>query len=237
MKRLLLENARKIHLNASSREASRREIENAVYFHRTLWTADAFFNLVWMDTENILGAELYNQLTPKEEPRTLKNLVRKIRNRYPRDSPHEILSMLNSELSSLREVEQYRGTANTSANNKWFEGCVTINGTFDPRLIRDLWVRDLLKHESKQSPMGIYYIEDGSHRALVYALNLALNETAYVPVKVRWCQSWKHIFSWAQEPDTRTTTQKARDRFKERRRHRRGESPAEQTPQEKETGD
>lgn len=203
MIRLLLENARKIHLNPSSREASRRKIEEAVYFDRTLYTADAFFNLVWMDAENILGTNLYNRLTPKEEPRTLKNLVKRIRDRYPGDSPHEILSVLNSELSWLRKVEQYVGETNTSENNKWFAGCVAINGTFDPRLIRELWVRDLLEHESRQSPAGIYYIEDGSHRAFVYALNLAFNETAYVPVKVRWCQSWKHIFPWAQETESK----------------------------------
>ena len=201
MNRLLLENARKNNLNASCRQAARRNIEKAVYFHRTLSTKDAFFNLVWMDAVNILGVQLYNKLTPKDEPRTLKNVVERMRERYRGDSPHEILSALNHELSLLGCVNEYIWERNTSENNKWFSACVAINGTFDPRLIGELWVRDLLADESKQSPAGIYYIEDGSHRALVYALNLVFHQTAYVPVNVYWCRSWKHIFSWAEEPE------------------------------------
>ena len=162
---------------------------------------DEFFNLVWMEAPGILGRDLYNQLTPETEPRTLKNLVKRIRDHYHHNSPHEILEALNHKLSLIPEVKQHNWRTNTSENNAWFEGCVAINGTFDPRLIRELWVRDLLEHEAKQSPDGIYYIEDGSHRALVYALNLAFNEMEYIPVTVRWCRSWRHIFQWAQEPN------------------------------------
>ena len=109
MNRLLLENARKNNLNASCRQAARRNIEKAVYFHRTLSTKDAFFNLVWMDAVNILGVQLYNKLTPKDEPRTLKNVVERMRERYRGDSPHEILSALNHELSLLGCVNEYIG--------------------------------------------------------------------------------------------------------------------------------
>lgn len=201
MRSLLLENAKSIHRDQYTRAKSRREIEKAVYLERTLYTMDDFFNLVWMEAEGILGFDLYNQLTPREEPRTLKNLVKRIIDYYPGDSPHQVLEALNRKLSALRQVPNYDHKPNTSMNNTWFEGCVAINGTFDPRLIRELWVRDLLKHESQQSPDGIYYIEDGSHRALVYALNLKFNQMEYIPIKVRWCKSWRHIFPWAQESD------------------------------------
>ena len=84
-----------------------------------------------------------------------------------------------------------------SADNKWFENCIVMNGTFDPRLIGELWVRDLLKGKL-ESPEGRYYIEDGSHRALVYALNLEFNNVVkYIPVKIRLCKSWRHILPWA----------------------------------------
>ena len=162
---------------------------------------DEFFNLVWMEAENILGSDLYNQLTPREKPRTLKKLIERIIDCYPGNSSHEILEQLNHKLSALPQGTNYNNGTNTSENNTWFEGCVAMNSTFDPRLIRELWVRDLLRHESEQSPEGIYYIEDGCHRALVYALNLKLNEKKYIPVKVRWCKSWKHILPWAQEPE------------------------------------
>lgn len=201
MKSLLIENARSIHRDQDKRKDWHHRIERAVYLERTLYTTDDFFNLVWMEAENILGSDLYNQLTPREEPRTLKKLVERIRDCYPGNSSHEILEQLNRKLSALRQVTNYNNGTNTSENNTWFEGCVAINGTFDPRLIPELWVRDLLRHESEQSPEGIYYIEDGCHRALVYALNLAFNEKEYIPVKVRWCKSWRHILPWAQEPE------------------------------------
>ena len=201
MRSLLLENARRIHCSQDECERSRREIEKAVYFERILYTRNEFFNLVWMDGDGILGSDLYKQLTPITEPRTLKNLVKKIRKHCSGDSPHEILEALNFKLFLLPEVEQYDRGTNKSMNNKWFEGCVAMNGTFDARLVRELWVRDLLTQELEQSPDGIYYIEDGNHRALVYALNLEFNETEYIPVKVRWCKSWKHILSWAEEPN------------------------------------
>ena len=201
MRSLLLKNARSIHRDQDKRKDSHRKIENAVYLERTLYTTDDFFNLVWMEAENILGSDLYKQLTPRGKPRTLKTLIERIIDCCPGNSSHEILEQLNRKLSSLPQVTNYDNGTKTSENNAWFEGCIAINGTFDPRLIRELWVRDLLRHESEQSPEGIYYIEDGCHRALVYALNLKLNEKEYVPVKVRWCKSWKHILPWAQEPE------------------------------------
>jgi len=203
MKSLLLQEARKNQCNAEAREKARQRIESAVYFERTLYTIEEFMRLVWMEAENILGSDLYNQLTPKNEPRTLKNLVKRIRNQYPGGSPHENLKALDHQLSEIPEVEDYKSGTNTSMNTKWFQGCLAMNGTFDARLVRELWVRDLLRQEREQSPDGIYYIEDGSHRALVYALNLEFKQTEYIPIKVRWCQSWQHILPWAQAPEMR----------------------------------
>ena len=182
---------------------SRDNINNADYVEQTLDTEDDFLRLVWMDSENILGSEMFNQLTPRNEPRTLKNVVERIRNNYPYDSPHNIFEALNHKLSLLKQVEHKERSlwSGKSANTMWFENCIIINGTFDHRLIGELWVRDLLTHELEQSPEGTYYIEDGSHRALVYALNLEFNAVEYMPVRIRWCKSWQHIFPWAQEPN------------------------------------
>ena len=202
MKSLLLKNARKIYSNGSEAQNSRDRIKNAIYEERTLDTENDFLQLVWMNSENILGSEMFDQLTPINEPRTLKNVVERIRNNYPYDSPHYIFEVLNYKLSSLKQVKQKDRShwLGKSADNKWFENCIVMNGTFDPRLIGELWVRDLLKGKL-ESPEGRYYIEDGSHRALVYALNLEFNNVVkYIPVKIRLCKSWRHILPWAQEP-------------------------------------
>lgn len=202
MQSMLLEQARDNHSDSSKHEESRQKIQDAVYDELTLNKKEDFLRLVWMDSEGILGTDLYNTLTPRNETRTLKNLVTRIRQHIPGDSPHKIFEELNNRLSSLPLVDNYQIGTNTSMNNKWFAGCIAMNGTFDPRLIRELWVRDLLKHEKNQSANGTYYIEDGSHRALVYALNLDFNVVEYIPIKVRWCKSWRHIFPWAQEPES-----------------------------------
>lgn len=204
MKRLLLENAKKIHTDPSILQESRDKIRNAVYFKRTLYNKDEFLNLVWMEAGNILGLELYNQLTPESLPRTLGDIVERIRLNYSGDSTYEILEALNRKLSSLHHVEysQYSIEAEVSTNIHWFEECLAINGTFDVRLMPELWVRDLLKHEKNQTPEGLYYIEDGCHRALIFALHLYFEETKYIPITVLWCKSWNHILPWAQEPNS-----------------------------------
>ena len=202
MQSLLLKQARENHSDPSKHKKSREKINKSSYMEQTFYNKEDFLRLVWMDSEGILGTELYNTLTPKEEARTLTNLVRRIRKHIPGDSPHHLFEELNSRLSSLPLVENYQTGTNTSMKNKWFAGCIAMNGTFDPRLLRELWVRDLLPHEKNQSPNGTYYIEDGSHRSLVYALNLEFNVVEYIPVKIIWCKSWKHILPWAQEPDT-----------------------------------
>ena len=201
MQSLLLKNARDIQIDPVKREESRRKIKEAVYYERTLYTKNEFFRLVWMKADNILGSNLYKRLTPENEPRTLENLVKRIRDQYDYDdydSPHKIFEALNRELSTLQEVpyEDYVYGTNTSMNKKWFTGCIAINGTFDPRLIRELWVSELQEGESQQSPDGMYYIADGCHRALVYAINLDFDLVEYIPIKVRWCKSWSHIYPW-----------------------------------------
>ena len=145
MQSMLLDQARDNHSDPSKRNASRQKIKEAVYDERTFYTKNEFLCLVWMRADNILGSNLYNKLTPETQPRTLKNLVRRIRENYSYQSPHEIFMALNRELSSLSCVphDVYKFGTNTSMNNKWFEGCIAINGAFDPRLIRELWVSDL----------------------------------------------------------------------------------------------
>ena len=129
MQSLLLKNARDIQIDPVKREESRRKIKEAVYYERTLYTKNEFFRLVWMKADNILGSNLYKRLTPENEPRTLKNLVKRIRDQYDYDdydSPHKIFEALNRELSTLQEVpyEDYVYGTDTSMNKKWFTGSI-----------------------------------------------------------------------------------------------------------------
>ena len=123
MRSILLENARDIHSEPSKYKDSHKKIKDAVYLVRIICSEEEFLRLVWMDSEGILGSDLYNQLTPRIEPRTLKNLVKRITENYSGSSPHEILEALHCKLSQVQHVEQYVEGTNTSMNNTWFEGC------------------------------------------------------------------------------------------------------------------
>ena len=81
----------------------------------------------------------------------------------------------------------------------WFEGCFLISARFDPRLMGELLVRPLAAYEKPaHSPKVRFYLEDGNHRALVYAVFLRLCAEKYQPVRVIFSKDWTHLYPWAQ---------------------------------------
>ena len=81
----------------------------------------------------------------------------------------------------------------------WFEGCFLISARFDPRLRGELLVRPLAAYEKPAHfPKIRFYLEDGNHRALVYAVFLRLCAEAYQPVRVISSKNWTHLYPWAQ---------------------------------------
>ena len=77
----------------------------------------------------------------------------------------------------------------------WFKRHAYISRSFNKGLMGELWVRNLVKsdvddHERKGSPNGTFYIEDGNHRALVYAVHIELGKAVYKPVDAIHATSW-----------------------------------------------
>ena len=77
----------------------------------------------------------------------------------------------------------------------WFKRHAYISRSLNKGLMGELWVRNLVKsdvadHERKGSPNGTFYIEDGNHRALVYAVHLELETAVYDPVDAIHSTSW-----------------------------------------------
>ena len=87
-----------------------------------------------------------------------------------------------------------------SEKDDWFESYLVLSARFDPRLMGHLWIRDLRTHEKEQEIKGSFYIEDGCHRALVYALYLAFEHLDYdkAPVMAYHTTTWKPILPWSQ---------------------------------------
>ena len=72
----------------------------------------------------------------------------------------------------------------------WFKRHARLSLNFNKGLMDKLWIRNLTDHERKSNPNGTFYIEDGNHRALVYAVYLELGKAVYEPVDAIHATSW-----------------------------------------------
>ena len=182
MKELLLADAHQLSASHSEYEATLQRIDSAEYKTFTLSEAD-FYDLVFMEANDAVWAnnqKLVDLLTPKGKSRTLKEVVDRILQVYPHESPIEVFKQL-------------------SEDEPWFEGCFLISARFDPRLMGELLVRPLAAYEKPvHSPNIRFYLEDGNHRALVYAVFLRLCAETYQPVRVIFSKDWTHLYPWAQ---------------------------------------
>ena len=182
MKELLLADAHQLSASPSEYEATRQQIERVEYKTFTLREAD-FDDLVFMEANDNVWAnnqKLVDLLMPKGKSRTLKEVVDRILKVYPHESPIQVFKHL-------------------SEDEPWFEGCFLISARFDPRLMGELLIRPLAAYEKPaHSPKIQFYLEDGNHRALVYAVFLRLSEETYQPVRVIFSKDWTHLYPWAQ---------------------------------------
>ena len=182
MKELLLADAHQLSASYSEYEATRQQIERAAYETFTLNEAD-FDDLVFMEANDAVWAnnqELVDILTPKEKSRTLKEVVDRLLEAYPYQSPIHVFKHL-------------------SEDEPWFDGCFLISARFDPRLMGELLIRPLTAYEKPaHSPKIRFYLEDGNHRALVYAVFLRLHAEKYQPIRVIFSKDWTHLYPWAQ---------------------------------------
>ena len=182
MKELLLADAHQLSASPSEYEAARQQIERAEYKTFTMRESD-FDDLVFMEANDAVWAnnqKLVDLLTPKGKSRTLKEVVDRILKVYPHESPIQVFKQL-------------------SEDEPWFEGCFLISARFDPRLMGELLIRPLAPYEkSAHSPHIRFYLEDGNHRALVYAVFLRLCAEEYRPVRVIFSKDWTHLYPWAQ---------------------------------------
>ena len=184
MKELLLEDANKLHDSASMYEMNRRKIKSVEYKTFTLSETD-FYNMVFMEANTDVWANnqtLIDKLVPAGKPRTLKDVVDRIVKTYPHETPIKIFKHL-------------------SEDEPWFDRCFIISARFDLRLFGELLIRPLTTYERPaHSPNIKFYLEDGNHRALVYAMSLRLEREDYKPVHVIWSSDWSHIYPWGQIP-------------------------------------
>lgn len=182
MKTLLLADANRLFASPTDHAATRQQRDAAVY--QSLMLSESGFNdLVFMEANDNVWANnqaLVDRLTPSGQSRTLKEVVDRVLEVYPYQHPIQVFKHL-------------------SADEPWFEGCFIISARFDPRLLGELLVRPLTTYEKPAHPLPIrLYLEDGSHRALVYAVSLRLQAEAYQPVRAIFSRDWSYLYPWGQ---------------------------------------
>lgn len=86
-----------------------------------------------------------------------------------------------------------------SSNKPWFERHVSISQCFDKNRMGELWIRNLSDYvgpdrkpagERNKCPTGSFYVDDGNHRALVYAMYIEFGKMEYSPVDAIHATSW-----------------------------------------------
>ena len=85
--------------------------------------------------------------------------------------------------------------SNQYNNELWFKRHVLLSKHFDKDLMDTIWIRNLSHwgspdDEKHKQPNCSFYITDGNHRALVYAVFLECKKLDYEPVKVLHATSW-----------------------------------------------
>ena len=74
--------------------------------------------------------------------------------------------------------------------NSWFKSHLQISKDFNKALMGDVWIRNLSKEEKSECENGSFYLEDGNHRVLVYALHNRLKKLPYDPIEAIHATSW-----------------------------------------------
>ena len=101
--------------------------------------------------------------------------------------------------SDPTEVFRNIDVVTESSNKPWFERHVSISQCFDKNRMGELWIRNLSDYEDEKGeragerikcPPGSFYVDDGNHRALVYAMYIEFGKMEYSPVDAIHATSW-----------------------------------------------
>lgn len=192
----LLKNAIRVFTQPNGLEDVRKSIKSAKYHFGLITDKNVFLdNLIWMGHPEdwhpytsfaTKEGKIYEKIAPKGESRSLRSVVERIRLNYSGSTPEELLTSLYQR-------------------SDWFGRHFSLSTHFEPLILSPLWVRSVREYEKGDCEelrwQDKLYIEDGSHRALVYALRILCKVEEFTPVPILWCKSWQHILCWAVGPE------------------------------------
>ena len=103
-------------------------------------------------------------------------------------NPTEVFGELNNQnIRARKDDDSYE-------DHPWFRDHEILCDGFKKEVMGQLWIRNLTQYDGGERslcPDGSFYVEDGNHRALVYAVRLACGaEKSYKSVKALHATSW-----------------------------------------------
>lgn len=118
----------------------------------------SFLSLIWQAHRHT------RILTPPDQPRTLRDVVRRMGER------------------TFAEFCDQAVIPPCSYNPRWFDKCRDIDASFDPQRFGRLALVIPTCGELKGTPNGLLYVYDGVHKTLVLAKRLLSGQSKYWPV-------------------------------------------------------
>lgn len=164
---------------------------------------DAFLdNLIWLGmpdywNESVAG-ELYRMLAPGGIPPSLRKAAERLIRKYGKDS-----TMIFQKLSEASNRQPKRG----GRRSKFFTSFPKLNENFDLSCMGPLLVSSLREwHDHDNGDPARrkdkLYIDDGNHRALVYATRVMCGDNRFAYMPVLWSKSWEWLLGHGADADT-----------------------------------
>ena len=100
-------------------------------------------------------------------------------------------SGLDGQNLNPTEVFENIGIIARYDSGPWFKKHACLSQHFRKDLMKPIWIRNLTPEERNQCSSKTFYIEDGNHRVLVYAVHIACGAATYEPVEAIHATSWK----------------------------------------------
>ena len=163
-------------------------------------TEEEFFNLHFMNPPTRKEDRLENEFLESLCSQPLRRVAEKVieESRYKGHNPTEIFQGIDAK------------PKNSTA--PWFERHALISKHFHKELMDRLWIRNLIHFRTDKGewtgercnhPECSFYIVDGNHRALVYAVHVLCGKESYQSVKALHATSWdiaSGILGWQPNP-------------------------------------
>ena len=196
-------------------------------------TQEEFNNLVFMNPPKEWKKEECPELPFEENHEFLLNLC----SRPLKEVVKKVMERTGFKGPNLDPTKVFESMQDVKARNEdvpWFESHALLSTHFNKKLMDRLWIRNPTHWqnsdgkwvgEKAENPECSFYITDGNHRALVYAVHIACGKEIYEPVKALHATSWdiaSGILGWqpqtarALEHDGRLRREGKRPYYKDR---------------------